>query len=211
MPEAPEDTYNRLLAKHDLVGLDGDKALWLIGTLTDLSKRLRRTEGLEQARRLTEELHLRELSADRKALSYYFLANVWANLRVLAGEDRGEWEKPELERELYNLRMALRHEATPGFESERVCQMLTNLANVLFGVGRPVEAIQCWDRALQRLPHFSMARGNRGHGLFYYAAALYDSEQHALMSPLTDRAHSSGPRPGDAQLYSRGPGSTVGL
>jgi transposase len=29
--------------------------------------------------------------------------------------------------------------------------------------------------------------------------------------PLTDRAHSCGSRPGAAQLYSRGPGSTVGL
>ncbi|MCK4727472.1 MAG: hypothetical protein KAT27_00975, partial [Desulfobacterales bacterium] len=41
-------------------------------------------------------------------------------------------------------------------------------------VGRFVEAIEYWDRALARLPSFAMAWGNRGFGLIYYAGALYD-------------------------------------
>jgi hypothetical protein len=106
---------------------------------------------------------------------------VWANLRVLAGEDQGEWEQPELEREIFHLKMALHDEADPGLRPERVCQMLTNLGNAMSAVGRPVEAIQYWDRALRRLPRFSMARGNRGYGLSYYATSVHDGGHKALM------------------------------
>jgi len=181
MPEGLEDTYNRLIGRRDLVGLDNDQALEHIGHLTDLSGDLRRTEGLEQALRLSEELQQRDLPADRRATSHYFLGNVWANRRVLARKDRDEWEQPELEREIFHLRMALRDEAASGLRPERVCQILTNLGNAMSAVGRPVEAIQYWDRALQRLPRFSMARGNRGYGLSYYAAFVHDVGHKNLM------------------------------
>lgn len=62
MSDVPEDTHNRLIARRDLVGLDDDQALEHIGELTDLSGDLRRTEGLEQAVRLSEELQQRDLS-----------------------------------------------------------------------------------------------------------------------------------------------------
>jgi tetratricopeptide (TPR) repeat protein len=181
MPDAPEDTYKRLMARHDLVGLDDDQALEHIGELTDLSGDLRRTVGLEQAMRLSEELQQRNPSAVHRATSHYFLGNVWSNLRVLAGEDLGAWEQPELEREIFHLRMALRDEAAPGLRLERVCQILTNLGNAMSAVGRPVEAIHYWDQALRRLPRFSMARGNRGYGLSYYAASVHDSGHKDLM------------------------------
>ena len=176
-----EDAYARLMLREDLVGLDDDLALEHIGKLTDLSGDLRRREGLELALRLSEELQRRNLAADRRATSHYFLGNAWANLRVLAGEDQGEWEQPELEREIYHLRMALRGESTLDLKPERVCQILTNLGNVMSAVGRPVEAIGYWDDALRRLPSFAMARGNRGYGLSYYAASVHDAGHKALM------------------------------
>jgi hypothetical protein len=83
-----EDAYARLMLREDLVGLDDDLALEHIGKLTDLSGDLRRREGLELALRLSEELQRRNLAADRRATSHYFLGNAWANLRVLASEDR---------------------------------------------------------------------------------------------------------------------------
>jgi tetratricopeptide (TPR) repeat protein len=176
-----EDAYARLMLREDLVGLDDDLALEHIGKLTDLSGDLRRREGLELALRLSEELQRRNLAADRRATSHYFLGNAWANLRVLASEDQGEWEQPELEREIYHLRMALRGESTLDLKPERVCQILTNLGNVMSAVGRPVEAIGYWDRALRRLPSFAMALGNRGYGLSYYAASVHDAGHKALM------------------------------
>jgi len=91
----------------------------------------------------------------------------------LAGEDQGEWEQPEFEREIFHFRLALPDEVAPDLRRERVCQILTNLGNVMLALGRPVEAIEYWDRALQRLPGFSMALGNRGYGLSYYAASVH--------------------------------------
>jgi hypothetical protein len=181
MRDDPEATYKRLISRRDLVGLDDNRALEHIGLLVDLSGDLRRTAGLKQAVRLSEELQQRDLSAGIRATSHYFLGNVWANLRVLAGEDRGEWEQPELEREIFHLRMALRDEAAPDLRPERVCQVLTNLGNAMSAVGRPVEAIEYWDEALRRLPRFSMARGNKGYGLSYYAASVHDDGHRALM------------------------------
>jgi hypothetical protein len=131
--------------------------------------------------KLSEKLQQRDLSADRRATSHYFLGNVWANQRVLASRDRGEWEQPELEREIFHLRMALRDELAPGLRLKRVCQILTNLRNAMSTVCRPVEAIQYWDRVLQRLPRFSMARGNRGYGLSHYAAFVHDVEHKHLI------------------------------
>lgn len=176
-----EAAYERLMSRSDLAGLDDDLALEHIGKLTDLSGDLRHREGLERALMLSEELQRRDLTANRRALSHYFLGNVWANRRALAGEDQGEWEQPELEREIFHLRMALRDESAPDLRPERMCQILTNLGNALSAVGRPVEAIEYWDRALGRVPHFSMARANRGHGLSYYAASVHDDGHKMLM------------------------------
>lgn len=176
-----EAIYDRLAARRDLVGLDDDQALEHIGKLTDLAGDLRRTDGLEQAARLSDELQQHDLSADRRAISHYFLGNVYANLRALSEEDQGEWEQPELEREIFHLRMALRDQAAPNLRPERVCQILTNLGNAMSTVGRPVEAIQYWDRVLRTLPRFSMARGSRGYGLSYYAASVHDDGHTALM------------------------------
>lgn len=170
----PEDAYEALMARETLEGLPNDHALEEIGTLTDLSLDLQRKEGLELAIKLSEELQRRELSPERRALSHYFLGNAWSNLGPLTGRYHGDWEQPELEREVFNYRMALREEGVGGLSDQRMCQILTNLGNAMSQIGRPVEAVEYWDRALELLPTFSMARGNRGHGLYYYATSIYD-------------------------------------
>jgi hypothetical protein len=63
--------------------------------------------------------------------------------------------------------MALREEGVSKLPDQRVCQVLTNLGSAMPQVGRPVEAVEYWDRALEVVPLFSMARGNRGYGLSY--------------------------------------------
>src|SRR5215208_7197322 len=157
-----EDTYESLLSRKTLEGLTDDQALEKIGILTDLSLDLRGKEGLEHAIRLSEELQQRELSLERRALSHYFLGNAWSNLRRLIGGDHGDWEQPELERETFYFRMALRNGGIGNHPDQRVCQILTNLGSAMSHVGRPVEAAEYWDRALKLLPYFAMARGNRG-------------------------------------------------
>jgi hypothetical protein len=57
----------------------------------------------------------------------------------------------------------------------RRCQIETNLANQLSTVGRFVDAVAVWHRALALDPNFGMALGNRGYGLVSYARSLYDT------------------------------------
>lgn len=177
-----EVAYERLMTQQNLVALDDDQALEHVGKLTDLSLDLHRKEGLERAITLSEELQQRDLSDEDRSTLQYFLGNARANLRVLSDGDRKAWEQPELEREIFHHRMALRDELTTyGLPQQRAAQMLTNLGNSMSEVGRPVEAVEYWNRALQRLPGFPMARGNRGYGLYRYASHVHDDGHKALM------------------------------
>lgn len=68
------------------------------------------------------------------------------------------------------------------FETKlRQCQILTNLGSSLNAVGRPVEALQQWARAIEIIPGFAIALGNRGIGLAHYGKFLYDERDRALL------------------------------
>lgn len=180
-----ETTYERLLLVDNLQGLADSAALEMISILTDLSLDLRKKEGLQHARGLSEELLRRDsLSPGLRATAHYFAANVWAGMRVVTGSERQlKLEQPYLAFEVLHLRKALAsEEGLSECTDVRVCQILTNLGNSLSAVGRIVEALEYWNRALERIPRFPMALGNRGHGLSYYAGILYDvGHQHVLL------------------------------
>lgn len=171
-----EVAYQSLISLDNLKGLTNETALERIGQLTDLSLDLQKTNGLKHVIKLTKELQKRHLTAGQLATSHYFLANAWANLRALlrTENDLWDWEQKETEKQIIHLRMALQENGLHELPDARVCQILTNLGNLLDQVGRFVEAIEYWDRALKRLPSFAMARGNKGFGLTEYAKALYD-------------------------------------
>jgi len=182
--ENPEETYNSLISVENLIDLTSDDALDHIGLLTDLSLDMRKREGIERTIKLSEELQERQLTAGQLATSYYFLANAWANLRILlrAGNDRSwDWEQNEIEKEIVCLRRALHREGLCKLPDERVSQILTNLGNLMNHVGRFVEAVEYWDKALAKLPSFPMALGNRGLGLTSYAHALYDRGHSSIL------------------------------
>ena len=177
-----EATYQSLISLENLKGLTNEIALERIGQLTDLSLDLQKTSGLRHAIELSEELQKRRLNARQLAISHYFLANAWANLRTLlrTEKDEWDWEQKEVEMEIIHLRMALKEKGLHELPDLRACQILTNLGNLLDHVGRFVEAIEYWDRALKRLPSFAMARGNIGIGLITYAKALYDQGHRSI-------------------------------
>jgi len=171
-----ETVYQSLISLENLKDLANETALESIGQLIDLSLDLQKTNGLKHAINLSEELQKRPLSNRQLAMSHYFLANAWANLRTLlrTDKDQWDWEQEEMEKEIIHLRMALHENRLYELPDVRVCQILTNLGNLLDYAGRFVEAIEYWDRALKRSSSFAMARGNRGLGLINYAKALYD-------------------------------------
>jgi len=168
-----EDRYNSLMSLEDLARLTTEDALEHIERLIDISLDVRKTQGMKHAIELSEELQKRDLTAAQLATSHYSLANAWAGLRELSGSNRSwGWKQEEMEKEIIHLRMALH--GIDALSDERACQILTNLGNLMDHIGRFVDAIEYWDRALDKLPSFPMARGNRGYGLTYYARALYD-------------------------------------
>ena len=135
-----------------------------------------------QALNLSEKLAEREtLSGDKRVLLHYFRANAFENRLDLAGQrPTWAWDIPHLQDVLLELRRAVRHDYWPQLDSIRQCQIYTNLGNKLNSLGRPVEALASWDRAVTLDPHFAMALANRGHGLRHYGQALHDRGHYGL-------------------------------
>ena len=178
----PKDKYRLLVSTENLSDLSTNAALRLIALLVDLSLDLRKTEGLDRAIRLSEELQERQLTARQSATSHYFLANAWANRKQLTKADDHvwAWEQQETEMEIFHLRSALKKDFSGELPKERRCQIMTNLANLFSEIGRSVESIEYWDRSLAIMPSFAMARGNKGYGFASYARSLYDQGHAAV-------------------------------
>lgn len=114
----------------------------------------------------------------------YCRANAWSArryIRLPRSNEEWDWEGEEIHHELLHLREAAYHPAFDQLDPMRQCQIETNLGNLMSHVGRFVDAVACWDAALRRIPTFAMALGNRGHGLSFYARALYDPGHAGIM------------------------------
>lgn len=184
-----EETWSFLMESDEIVGLPYSQSVEYLGILIDISLDLERHEGLSRARDWVEELQSRELASQQRALLHYFSSNIWANLASLgrratrerAGGDEEDvrqevwsWEKLESEKQIFHLRAGLLEDEFSKLPELRQCQILTNLANLYDTVGRFVEAIEYWRRAVDIVPSFGMALGNMGIGLTHYAYAMYD-------------------------------------
>ncbi len=149
-----------------------------IGLLVDLSSDLQQAKGTKKALEWCDLADKIGLSPAQKCLLDYFRANAWHNRfleKKLSHSEQWAWEQPEIERQIYYLRRAYSATGFEQLETIRRCQILTNLANQFNTIGRFIQAIECWDSALNIEPFFGMALGNRGRGISYYAMALYDS------------------------------------
>jgi tetratricopeptide (TPR) repeat protein len=182
MSETAEQAFQRLMSIPTVQSADTDEALRCIGQLIDLSGDLDREAGWAHALNLCDEIET-QLTSPQRALLNYFRANVWAGryeARRWGGAATSGWEQPDLEKEIFFLRRALLEPELSALGTERRCQILTNLANAFNTIGRFVEAIEYWTDALNLQPHFGMALGNRGMGLYSYARSVYD-HSHALL------------------------------
>lgn len=180
---APEEHYDELMAAPGIGGLAAADALQRIGLLVDLADDLGREEGAVRALEWCDALERQHMEDADSALLEYFRANAWAARQRVRHRDRSAawaWEQPELRKQVYQLRRAANHAGFAKLSALRQCQVFTNLGNQLNTVGRFVEALEYWGRALDVAPTFAMAHGNRGHGLAYYARALYDGGHRAL-------------------------------
>ena len=159
-----------------------ENELGQLGLLIDQATDEKDISGLNQAIDKCQQLLSAEASVGPKCLIHYFLANAWSGKRhaLYTGDDAWAWEQLELEKEIFHLRLAFALSVKEKPPSFYVCQILTNLGNALSHVGRSVESIEYWNRALEISAEFPMARGNRGYGLYHYARFIHDQGHQAL-------------------------------
>ena len=176
-----EDLSKR--CERSITNLSDAQALAHIGRLIDDALDASFERGVKRALYLLDELSKRELADTDGALAEYFRANAWAARSHIANVRRSwSWEAPERQEELLALSRASNHSGFASLDRVRRCQILTNHANLLNVVGRPIDAVAVWDAALKIIPGFSMARGNRGYGLKGYAGMLVDDRERAIVA-----------------------------
>lgn len=169
------EQHAEMIARENLDDLSEDDALLLIGELVDISQQLGSADGLKKAVSLASELQQRPLDPEHKGQLHYFLGNAWFNLHHLVNHTEA-WETPALERAILNFRTVLnKEEWIRALSKTRVCQINTNIANILSDTGRVVEAIELWEVALQLVPGYGMTIGSQGYGLFKYAFVVPDA------------------------------------
>ncbi len=172
-----EEQFNSLMEFEVTSQILTADALAQIGRLIDISAGLGRPEGAKRGIELAQSCLDHSPAPEEVALLHYFTANAWSHLQATSrqGTDSNwDWEQPEIEQELVHLRRAVGTEAFRSLPEIRQCQIATNFGNVLSHVGRFVEAVEYWDRALCVDLGFSMALGNKGLGLVEYSRSLYD-------------------------------------
>jgi hypothetical protein len=174
------EEYNKLMAITDCPNLPPDELIRLSGKLIDLSDDLLEIAGIEKA------FIWLTISAEKKPshvqlfLINYFKGNAWNTKRRLCTktEEKPDWdyESKFIESEITCFRNAIRFapEKLDKSLTFRLCQIYTNLGNLLNKIGRFVEAIWYYDKAINLKPDFGMAIGNKAIALKYYGLNHYD-------------------------------------
>lgn len=156
-----------------------------IGVMADQALFKGSVDILDNAAKLATRVDTQSLSQYQLAIFHYHVSNVWGNsFKLLPNDQKQEriWEQPEIEKQLIHNRLAVTalETADSANSPSVVCAIYTNLANTLFQIGRFVEALEYWDRALVIRPDFGMAMANKGYSLLHYAHLLQD-EGHAMI------------------------------
>jgi hypothetical protein len=176
-----EDLNKR--CERSITKMSDAQALAYIGELIDDAFGASFERGAKRALYLLDALSKRELVDTDGALVEYFRANAWAARSHIANVRRSwAWEARERQEELLALSRAANHPGFASLDKVRRCQILTNHANLLNTAGRSIDAIAGWDAALNIIPSFAMARGNRGYGLKGYAGLVVDDRERAILA-----------------------------
>lgn len=163
-----------MLPRTSLAHLPASEALKQLGPFIDAAGDTSHRQALHHALALAKAIRPQCTAADVPVLDYYE-ANVWACFRHLnrrEGHDLWDWQQPELEHEVIGFRNALNGLAHLPLEGQ--LPVLTNLGNIMSTLGRSVEAVAFYDRALALYPKYSMTLGNRAQAFTTYATHHYD-------------------------------------
>lgn len=179
------------MLKRDVNELSEDESMELIGGIIDMGGDESSAEALDRAWEMLDAFVETAESDIHLCRVHYYRANIWSARRHMSSEWREwVWKSEAIDGELLEARRAVAHPGFYALAPLAKAQIYTNLANVLNHVGRFIEAIEMWDRAIAAVPNFAMALGNRGVGLAHYAGALYDGGHHGVL--MVSACHSLG-------------------
>lgn len=140
---------------------------YVSGLLINIGDALSDLRIIEEGKQLLESDFKRIITIDDLAPSanynlanaYLFTANLEKNNKLfLVGQNNLNSAK-------FHYREAVNLEKN----SQDLAKIFVNLGNCLDKLGRVVEALECYDKALSIKPNFGMALGNKGKELLYYA------------------------------------------
>lgn len=190
------DELDRLM-QAPLHGMSDEDALDSVGTLIDLATHLKSAEAVTRSFEQLRLIERRKITAANRAILHYFRANTWqAKRRIEAKPGPRIWEQPDREKLIFELLCASYSDGFTDLDPVRQCQILTNLGIELNEVGRFIEAVELWDRALAILPQFAMAHGSRGSGLKYYGLASADGYDRQILLLHAERSFMATAAPG---------------
>jgi len=176
-----EYTYEELLTLQNIDKFESARVLELLAHIFETGRENKDVNVIKNGLRLAKSRSLVDFSDNNKAIFHFFVANGWAYLHQLTHTiNRNEFwafETPEIENEIVNLRKAISISEkidNPGLLTQVLSEVNTNLGNTFNQVGRIVEAIHYWNKAIELKPGFGMAIGNLGFGLAHYVRILFD-------------------------------------
>lgn len=178
-----ETEYKNLFDLLDVDAYSDNAKLQLIGKLFDGALDCHDRKGIERGFTIIETINYDTLSSDNKILYHYFSANAWSTLkRFNQAQNQNGWDydQEELTKEIFHLRKCISIEGFKDIMRERQCQVYTNLGLQLLHIGRFVEAVELWHKALAINATFPMALGSMGSGLYDYAVRIYDSSHQGI-------------------------------
>lgn len=182
MRDAESEITLSSLMNIDVSQLSEQDAMHLTANIVDIAGDEQSLQGLNYAENLLNRIMVSEVSDYHACRAHYFRANIWsARYRISEDNQRWVWKSEAFDQELLELRKAVEHDCFPSLPSFERAQIYTNLGNALNHIGRFIEAIEYWDRAIAAVPRFAMAHGNRGIGLGHYAGAHYDPGHEAVL------------------------------
>lgn len=180
--------YEILLARRTLRGLTPPQALLATALLIDGAYSQKDLAGNEKAlewcKQLRKKKWWKQLTNGEKGEVDYIESNAWGDREGLTQRGKPEewkWAQEEITRQILCLRSAMKPEKFEAQLKKRQCEILTNLANALNRIGRTVEAVEYWSRAIRIDSSFGMALGNRAIGLYTYATLIYDPGHQVIL------------------------------
>lgn len=138
--------------------------------LIDIGATLNKNELVKEGIGLLEE-DFETLIKDKKAAptEYYNLANGYYALSIIKLKNNVDnicFKDTELNVAKKYYRKALEYEIEDDF---LLSQIYVNLGNCFDQLGRGIDALDCYEKALKLKPEYGMAIGNKGLALYYYS------------------------------------------